>query len=201
MKRGDLVHEMMAAWRNLRFVDLQRLDRLGCDREWLARTYANFEIGRGWIEVGRDGLFQFIDRNAGIPALVLPVIERDYGRSYLIDLVAVRTSKPDVWSLRRGDGVMLGQPHWAALVEGWDQVPPSLPVLENPLEWLRHQGAGVCVLQWSDEAMAALRMIHGPGRQLTVFDARFGKVLRDQLMARRDVPAVELCDLSKGMAA
>lgn len=192
---------MVAVARNMRLSDLQRLDRLGCDRAWLAQAYARYGIGKGRIEVGRDGLFQFIDGGGGIPALILPVIEQDYGRQYLIDLVAVRTDRPDIWTLRRGDGVLLGQPHWAALVEGWDQVPPSLPVLANPIEWLLHSGSGVCVLHWCDEAMASLRMIHGPGRQLTVFDTRFGEALKVQLMARHDVPEVALCDWAMGAAA
>lgn len=197
---GPLAEEMMAASRNLRLADLQWLDRLGCDRAWLAQAHADFAIGKGLIEVGRHGLFQFIDGGAGIPALILPAIERDYGNDRLIDLVAVRTDRPDVWTLRRGDGVLLGQQHWAALVEGWEDVPPSLTVFANPIEWLMHLGAGVCVLNWGDEAMSALRMIHGPGRQLTVFDARFGEALRAQLMARHNVPevAVRACQAVDG---
>lgn len=124
-----------------------------------AVTHANLRqlvaLGVGWPTIGElgrhhDGFGVVTARDAGDglyepdpdgqPHLLLPV----YEDGELVDLVAFRSDAPDKWMLRTGNGWALG------LDEGWGMLHNGDPLRlsATPLDWLRNEATGLCVLDW-----------------------------------------------------
>ncbi|OUR75990.1 hypothetical protein A9Q83_16650 [Alphaproteobacteria bacterium 46_93_T64] len=97
-------------------------------------------IGIGRIEI--DGSY-WHPEESGKSALVLPVGDSDRFSSF-VDLVAFRTSQPDVWWMRTGFGPLLGYQNLEKCIHFEKQ----LTVHSNPLQWLQSECEGICVLDW-----------------------------------------------------
>ena len=63
---------------------------------------------------------------------------------YVEDLVAVFPGTPDIWALRRGDGIALGFSHIEDAII--DRAPVEL--YETPLDWLKAGASGACIVNW-----------------------------------------------------
>jgi hypothetical protein len=119
---------------------LHRLKALGVSRDTLANMGARHYFGGAAriIDVD-DGLYAPSDE--GKPHLILPVFEE----GELVDLVAFNSDQPLAWLLRLGTGWSLG------LIDGferhsWDQ---EVRLWASPLDWLRADRDGLCILDWS----------------------------------------------------
>lgn len=144
----DLACELTAATLSINALHLRRLHGLGVSRLTAANLKCRGQARWGVVRAGagEDGLFL---PGEGETHLLLPV-EMD---GALIDLVAFRSSTPSDWILRTGLGWALGMdrglgPHT------WGD-PPT--VHETPLDWLRADCSGICVLDWSAPELHSLK--------------------------------------------
>lgn len=138
MKRVDLSAELAAAGSATKVLHFHALERFGIARNLLCdlwRSDFGFGVCRA-RDVG-DGLYS---PGEGEPHLVLPV--REDGD--LVDLCAFRSSAPEKWLLRSGQGWALGLERGLERHTWGD--PVALAV--SPLEWLRHGAGGLCILDW-----------------------------------------------------
>jgi hypothetical protein len=117
---------------------IDRLRALGVRVEWLA-DYPTYPFGVLRAEAVGDGLFQA--SNDGSPHLILPVLED----GELVDLIAFRAADPGGWLLRSGEGWCLG------LADGLSSLVwrDAVNLHATPLDWLRAEGDGLCILDWS----------------------------------------------------
>ncbi len=107
-------------------------------------------VGMAPIEAHRGGLFDITDD--GDLAVLLPVGEWDGLNWVLDDIVAFYLDRPDRWWRRRGDADVLGT------VNGFEIEPRRLH--KTPLDWLKSEGAGVCIL---DHRRDPLDLLLGAG--------------------------------------
>lgn len=79
----------------------------------------------------------------GIDAVVMPVMEE----GSVSDIIAWRTTAPDAWLWRSGDGWALGIDEIASpsLWDGYREI----TLHATPLDWLRAGGDGAVILDWS----------------------------------------------------
>lgn len=155
-----LLQELAAAALAVRQPHLDRLRSLGVSIGWLADA-PTYPFGVAHCEAIGGGLYQ---PSEGAVHVVIPVIEE----GTLVDLCAFRSSAPGDWLLRTGLGWALGLEHGLNR-HMWHQPadlsanPPRHqvgrpPILyADPLDWLRGQGEGVCVLDW--DATAEIRRL------------------------------------------
>jgi hypothetical protein len=119
---------------------LRRLQALGVSRPTVAQMGARHYFGGSArvIDID-DGLYA--PSNEGAPHLVLPVFED----GELVDLVAFSSGQPLAWLLRLGCGWSLG------LLDGFERHSwePEVRLWASPLDWLRADRDGLCVLDWS----------------------------------------------------
>ena len=119
---------------------LQRLKTLGVPWSTIANMGARHFFGGSTRAVDtEDGLYA--PSQDGAPHLILPVFED----GELVDLVAFRSEQPLAWLLRLGVGWSLG------LLDGferhgWEQ---EVRLWASPLDWLRADCDGLCILDWS----------------------------------------------------
>jgi hypothetical protein len=111
-----------------------------------ARGQAAWGVAKA--KAGEDGLFLL---GEGVPHLLLPVIMD----GELIDLLAFRSGSPNDWMLRTGLGWALGMDRGLEPYTRGD-VPT---VHETPLDWLRADCTGLCVLDWSALELHSLKGI------------------------------------------
>ena len=86
-----------------------------------------------------DGLYA--PSSEGAPHLILPVFEDEE----LVDLVAFTSDQPLAWLLRVGTGWSLG------LLDGFERHSwgDEVRLWATPLDWLRADRDGLCILDWS----------------------------------------------------
>lgn len=197
----DLYAELRAAAFNVRQVHIDRLRALAVSLRWIAGA-STFPFGVAHCEAS-GGLYQPLDADAPLH-LVLPVLDE----GVLVDLVAFRTTAPDSWLLRTGNGFALG------LQQGLDpwlwyapadlnarppkhQVGKPTRIFSNPLEWLQGEGDGLCVLDWGSPEFYRLDAL----RAVTVTDNETAKLLTDALARPARLPAIALKELSYDLAA
>lgn len=149
----------------------RRLLALGVRSETVAELRGLNGLGWGIARAspGKDGLYE---PGEGEQHLVLP-IAIDH---VVVDLVAFRSATPDVWALRSGLG-------WALGVErGLERYTWGEPVIlyETPLDWLRADKLGLCVLDWTAPELRYLRTLP----EIECASERLAAVLRRHL--RRD---------------
>ena len=119
---------------------LRRLQALGVSRSTVAHMGDRHCFGGSArvIDID-DGLYA--PSSEGMPHLILPVFE-DGG---LVDLVAFSSEQPLAWLLRLGTGWSLG------LIDGFERHSweDEVRLWASPLDWLRADRDGLCILDWS----------------------------------------------------
>lgn len=135
------------------FAAVRALDGMGVPRMLLGQLTAAGDIAVADVDLGRDGgRFAF-----GGPTRRLILAVRVDG--VLIDLAALSSTCEDEWALHLGMADFLGEELLdRARTCEWRE----LRLFGTPLAWLRAGGRGVCVLDWTPAALAALRGL-GPG--------------------------------------
>lgn len=174
----DLQSEMEAATSSVRQVHLDRLRALGVSTATIAdlgRDHPSFGVVKA--EPVDGGLFQ---PGEGDLHVVLPVLED----GALVDLVAFRSTSPDDWTLRTGNGWALGLNNGV----GWHTWAESVHVSATPLDWLRNGAAGLCVLDWRSPELPALDVL----QSVTVPDHATATLLRDALTRPVRLPHIEV---------
>lgn len=80
------------------------------------------------------------------------------------ELVALSSRDEHSWALRAWSTDLLGEDLIGrAVAEEWR----TLRLFSTPMAWLRGEGAGICVLDWNRQSLAALRSL-GPACTLVV---------------------------------
>jgi len=131
-----------------------------------------------------DGLYAPSDE--GKPHLILPVFED----GELVDLVAFTSEQPMAWLLRLGTGWSLG------LIDGFERHSweDEVRLWASPLDWLRADRDGLCILDWSapevynlsrlpnircqDDRLAE-QLMHALSRPYRLPNITYGEGLRD----------------------
>lgn len=158
---------------------------MGVSRSFANRMLCDGDLARARVRVGASGLFEW---DGGEPHLILGV--REFGD--LVDLVAVRSAAPDEWALLRGDGWVLGHD---ALFMAREGLASNLRVFGTPFEWMRGDGAGICVLDWTAHALGELR---GLGPNITLIADDHGAAQRlGAVLAWAGLPKVEAASRRK----
>lgn len=160
------------AWRSIKFGirSVRHLADQGVPVLFVNSLLMEYRIATARVTVGKSGLFEF---DAGEPHLLIGVTEA----GQVIDVCAMRSARPDKWALQTGEGWALGHEHFAAARLG---TVDTLRIFATPFDWLRGEGAGLCLLAWDAPALGALRGL-GPGVTLECSDARAAELLRRAL--------------------
>lgn len=151
----------------------QRLIELGVDGCFVLELSAHHRIGQARVQLHSRGAFW---EPEGPEARLLIACCESGER---IDIAALRSGDPAAVALRTGIAWCLGpemieEAHCA----GFADQRFVLPLVSDPLEWLRARGRALCVLDWS-RALPALR---GLGEHVTIeCDAGTGEALRARL--------------------
>lgn len=158
-----LLYELAQAALNVRQPHLDRIRGLGVSISWLADC-STYPFGVARCEPIGGGLYQ---PSEGKLHVVIPVIED----GVLIDLCAFRSTAPGEWLLRTGNGWALGLEQglsewmWHAPADPQAKPPryqvgqpPTL--FADPLDWLRGQGDGLCILDWGSPEIRSLDVLH-----------------------------------------
>jgi hypothetical protein len=121
---------------------------------------------------------------AGPIAVITPVFER----GALIDLVAWSLSRPDGWLWRNGQGAALGADLLAR--SQWSDR-HAVKVVATPLDWLRHAGQALCILDWDalDDDLCAVRY----AARLAFADELLASRLVAAIERRRVIPEILIC--------
>lgn len=152
---SPLEREMAEAYFGLPFAGVRLLAALGVPMGFIGQLSGAMAIGRARVAIEADGTWR-PDGGDGtaVEARLIIAVHED---GELVDLVAVSSADPDSWALRTGAGWVLGHDALQDVASG----PPGgrLRVFGNPIEWLKHECAGVCVLDWGRKALAELRWL------------------------------------------
>jgi hypothetical protein len=190
----DLYGELKAAAFAVRQVHIDRLRFLGVPLSWMAATYT-FPFGVAPCEPS-GGFYQPLD-GEGALHLILPVLDE----GALVDLVAFRTTAPDAWLLRTGNGYALGLEEglnpwmWYAPAD-LSAKPPKHQVgkpaylARNPLDWMQAAGEGLCVLDWSAPEVRQLDALPC----VTAADHDTAKLLRSALTRPPRLPSIRVAE-------
>jgi hypothetical protein len=159
----------------------RRLEVAGVEGRFVCELSAHLMIGAARVNLSRDGALW--EPHGPHGSLLLAVFEG----GELIDIAAFTTAQPDRVALRIGQGAVLGeerieQAERAALAGRR----VALRVFADPMEWLRHRGEGVCVVDWK----RALPRLRGLGERVSLRCAPgFDRVVAARI-ARGDLPGV-----------
>jgi len=204
----DLLSELRAATYAVRQVHLDRLRTLGVSVTWLASAayhqpfaHLGFEpsplpgFGVSLCEpIGNDLYLP----GQGEPHLILPVIER----GGLVDLCGFRASSPDKWMLRRGNGFALGldrgldpwlwyRPADLSAKPAKYQVGQPTTLYSDPLDWLRGQGEGICVLDWESPEIRQLDVL----AEVTCSTPQLARLFRGALTRPIHTPKISIMEM------
>jgi hypothetical protein len=168
--------EMRRAARALNPAAMRTLESLGVPPSVLASAKAG-DIGLMRVSVGAGGLFE---PDGGEGRLIIAV--REYGE--LIDQVAVSSVSRDSWALRTGAGWCLG---FQAFAAARASLTDRLRIYGNPIEWLIGGMNGVCVLDWSPDAIGQLR---GLGPDVTLECEPGAERALGDILAHNNLPLV-----------
>lgn len=156
---------------------LHRLKALGVPWSTIAHMGArHYSGGSSCVIDVDDGLYAPSDE--GTPHLIIPVFED----GELVDLVAFSSDQPLAWLLRLGCGWSLG------LLDGlerhsWED---EVRLWASPLDWLRADCDGLCVLDWSAPEVVELARLPGIRCQ----DQTLAKQLREALSRPYRLPEI-----------
>lgn len=202
----DLELELALYATQIPFRALVMMEAMGVSRVTVARLWGAGDLGLAWMDVARD----FWEPEGREARAVIAVRDHD---GALLDICAIRSSDPDSWAVRTGDGWALGLD---AFHRAWCDGAGALRIFGTPMAWLSgfsfcptaslHEGGspvsptallhegraspGICVLDWSDAAVGHLRSL-GPAVTLLAENAAAAAALRDALRWR-GLPGVEV---------
>lgn len=94
---------------------------------------------------------------AGTQMIIVPASTSDQ----IIDLIAFDIAEPDAWYVRTGQAWALGMDDIDVACGAWPGVTEDLWLHPTPIDWLRAETTGACVVQWCDEARHQLRNLAG----------------------------------------
>lgn len=202
----DLQEEMYAAVSGMTFPAARTLVAMGVAQRVVAEMTGAGIVGR--LRVRESGS-RWEPDEGGAWRLIVPVLDhRDDGGLRMlpdiVDLIALSSSDPDAWTLRTGDGFLLGM-GWLdrareaadsiAEARSWGVQPdPAIRPLATvrlharPLDLLRADGAGICVLDWGRAALTELRLLGPEVTLITDSDAAARKLT--ELMQWGGLPEV-----------
>lgn len=203
-----LLQELSDASGRVRQPHLDRLRGLGVSVPWMASApdhqpfaHLGFDpsplpgFGVSFCEPMGNGLYQPGD---GELHVILPVVER----GGLIDLVAFRSTSPGNWLLRRGNGFALGldrglepwlwyRPADLAAKPPKHRVGQPTILFSDPLDWVRGQGAGICVLDWESPEVRQLDVL----AEVTCSTPQVARVFRDALTRPVHTPTIRIMEI------
>jgi hypothetical protein len=137
--REDLEAAWEAAKASFGAQDFVGLVKAGVPKRFLAENlYGSLWLGADDIRID-DG--RWVRRFRGDRAVVLPVL----GGGEIVDLVAFRLETPKAFWLLTGAGIALG----ADEIDRAEIMREALPVHECPLDWLRAEMFGLCILDFA----------------------------------------------------
>lgn len=174
----DLHSEMLWGTRSITQVHLNRLRTLGALDAFADMGETN-PVGIVRAEPVGSGLYQ---PGEGVPHIVLPVVED----GELIDLCAFRSSQPDEWLMRVGNGWALGL-HKGIGAYMWG-VPPH--IFRTPLDWMRGGCRGLCVLDWRSSELFQLDVFE----TVTVADEQTAQLLDKAMRRPVRVPNIQVME-------
>lgn len=195
---GDaLEQEMVRAARAMPFLVIDQLAAMGVPRWVLAELCSVGDLGRFRV-VETGGRWRPANEGEpGPPRLILAVRDIEFR---LIDMVAVSSVDPETWSLRTGDGIILGAERldlardaadamaeaksWGAHLDPDErreiEAGRHVCVHARPIDLLISGCDGICVLDWRPAALWALRSL-GPQVTLMADTAAAAKNLSELL--------------------
>ena len=109
------------------------------------------------------------------------------------DIVAFAPDKPNEWFLRRGSAWALGMDHINGAL-AWPDTIVSLSA--TPLDWLRADMWGACVLDWTTDAIDTIRAL----QEIEVSSPKFAAALRLQLSKPPRLPEIAVSGDKKNAA-
>ncbi|MBK9661479.1 MAG: hypothetical protein IPO68_16530 [Chitinophagaceae bacterium] len=109
------------------------------------------------------------------------------------DIVAFAPDKPNEWFLRRGSAWALGMDHINGAL-AWPDTVVSLSA--TPLDWLRADMWGACVLDWTTDAIDTIRAL----QEIEVSSPKFAAALRLQLSKPPRLPEIAVSGDKKNAA-
>lgn len=158
---------------------VRHLHRLGVSWETIAAMGEHhYSFGVGRISPIGNGLFE--PSEDGRPQLILPVFEG----GALVDLVAFATSDPFGWRLRTGNGWALGL-EWG-LDELVDQ--ENVTLHASPLDWLRGDCQGLCLVDWTSPQVAQLLQISN----INCADERLASLIGEAVARHNRLPTINI---------
>lgn len=189
----DLEFDLLAAAAELPWSAWRALLGMGADRPFAASLHGAGDLGVGMVSLSGDGALwapEGPDRR-----LLLGV--REGGE--LVDVLALSSTCRDEWAARTGQARLLGFDQWeeasrAVLADRRAR----LRVHATPFDWLAAGGNGICVLDWTAEALGMLR---GLGERATLAVDPGAKERMKGLLAWGGLPQVEAVQIGREMAA
>lgn len=179
MSAPDLLAELFTAASRVKQLHLDHIRALGVAPTTIAELgRARPAFGIAEAETEASGRYQ---PSGGPVHVVMPVV--DGGE--MVDLVAWRTTRPDRWWLRTGNGWALNPDDLRELYR-WGGPPPMLH--STPLDWLRAGATGSVVLDWAAPEVGRLRW-HD---RIDCDDGRVAKALREAMTRAVRMPIVKV---------
>lgn len=136
-------------------------------------------IGIAVVEILPNDMWQPCE--GGTTMLTIAVVEDDT----VIDIVAFDPAQPGQWFMRKGAAWALGLDE-IETVCGTFEGEAVIELHATPFDWLRTDMAGVCVLEWTDQARATIRDLH----HIQVRDQRYAQALRLELSRAPRLPEI-----------
>lgn len=179
MSAVNLSGELFAAASQVKQLHLDHIRALGVAPATIAELgRAQPPFGIVEAETETSGRYQ---PSGGPVHVVMPVLDD----GALVDLVAWRTTRPDRWWLRTGNGWALNPDDLREYFR-WGAAPPTLR--STPLDWLRAGAVDSVILDWSAREIGQLRLhdrIECDGR-------RVASALRDALARAVRMPIISV---------
>lgn len=185
----DLEYELACRCAEMPRSALDLLAAMGVDARFALALNSAGSLAVGKMTIEADGARW----TPGGPDQRLLLAVREGGG--LVDVLALSSSCRNEWALRRGDGVMLGFDLWAQAQCG---AIDRLRVFSTPFDWMAAQGEGICVLDWTAEALGMLR---GLGPKVVLRTDHGAKEKLRNLLQWGGLPRVESVAGVRRMAA
>ena len=176
--RNPLRSELANHARAVTLNDMRRLAAVGAPAAVLFGTSL---IAFANVEVDRRDVWQPCDHGE---RCVIVLAEE---RGSAVDLIAFGLSAPNTWFVRTGAVWALGMDAILDASRSWSD-DANLVLHATPLDWLRANCTGACVILWTDEAKQTL--CHLPG--IDVRSPAMANALRAQLSRPLTLPSIQV---------